>query len=277
MPSGQSFPELRGNVVGFVVVERRVDARLLLQPRDLVRAAGAAHHPAAVELCDLCHDGPDRAGCRGDEHGVAVFHGGDFRETNVGRHARQAEHTEIGAGGSLIRIDADDAFPVGDPVVAPSGVAENPGAFREIPVLRFGDFPDAAAFHRLAQSEGWHVAFRVLHPPPHVGIDGQPLVFNGELPVPDLAYVYLRGLEISLGWHSLGTFLQLDLFAPHENQAAGARAESKRQWVRGHVPGDLWKWTSRRRGGRQLQSARSQDGWPSRNRKAPSRRDISKP
>ena len=125
-----------------------------------------------MKFGNLCRDGADRTRCGGDENGVAVFQRGDFCQADVSSHPGKAEHAEIGAGGRFVGIDGDDSLAVGDPIVAPSGVAENPGPFGKIIVFRLGHHPNAAAFHCFAERERWHVAFGILHAAPHVGIDG---------------------------------------------------------------------------------------------------------
>src|SRR3546814_6972659 len=68
-----------------------------------------------------------------------------------------------------------------DPAVAPAAHVEDQVAGREAIHPAFDHLADRAAGHRLIELEAGGIAFRVVHPAAHIGIDRKPAVADAEL------------------------------------------------------------------------------------------------
>ena len=86
---GQPAREVR-----VAVVDRGVEAELLQQRPALLRPAGDADRPGALELGDLPDGRSDRPGGRGDDDGLPGLRLADLQEPGVCREAGHPQHAQ---------------------------------------------------------------------------------------------------------------------------------------------------------------------------------------
>ena len=185
-----------------LVIDHRVGAERL-DPGAFVRAPGRADHRHALGLGDLHHRRSHRAGRGRHEHHVARLGAGHVEQAEIARHARHAElpqeglhrHAEIG---QLLYVGAiDHRF------VAPAHhVLHHVTGLQAIGVA-FDHFADRAALHRRADLERRDIAFHIVHPAAHIGIDRQPAVGDANLPFAKAWRLDRDQLEIRIGRHPL--------------------------------------------------------------------------
>ena len=112
-----------------VVVERRVEAELAEQLRDLFRRARAPDHPVAAQLRELGDDAPDGARRRRHPDLVALTEAGHPQEARVRREAVGAEQAEVGLWRGVRHVEAPQRTEAterllagrDDRIVAPAG------------------------------------------------------------------------------------------------------------------------------------------------------------
>jgi len=92
-----------------LVVDRRVEAQLVGQPRALLGSARDADHTAALELRDLARGRTDRARRARDDDGVALARLAHVQQPEVRRHAGHAQRAEPALGRRDVEVDGAQA------------------------------------------------------------------------------------------------------------------------------------------------------------------------
>ena len=125
----------------------------------LLRAAGDADDPAALDLRDLADDLADRTGRGRDDHGLAGVRLADLEQPEVGGHAGHAEHAEVlRRAGPPRRSTSDHAPAVTDRVLLHAERPADVVADAEVGMLRRDHPADAAGAHHLADPDRRDVA-----------------------------------------------------------------------------------------------------------------------
>src|ERR1051325_1997895 len=122
--------------IGIAMVERRVEAKLVLDVAALVGATGDPDHPRTLALGELSGDGADRA--RGGRHdnGLAFFRLADIGETDIGGHGRHAEDAERGRDRRFGGIELHQAIAGDRAIELPAITAHCVIAFTEAGMVR---------------------------------------------------------------------------------------------------------------------------------------------
>ena len=89
-------------------------------PGELGLAAGERDRARASALGDLARDLADRAGGRGDHHGLAGLGPADLEQREIGGEARQAQVAERALDRALLRVDLAGALSVQDRILLPA-------------------------------------------------------------------------------------------------------------------------------------------------------------
>ena len=170
---GAEFLQFAEIVVGRFVIESGVEAEFVGEVGDLFIRAGNADDAATFQFRDLSHRGADRSSGAGDNDGFARLGVADIEQAEIGGQSGHAEDAQ-GCGNRLVaRADFADFRAVGDQVFLPADHAGDHVTGGEPVVFRFDDFADRLPDHHVAESHGISIRFPLVHPPPHVGIDGE--------------------------------------------------------------------------------------------------------
>jgi len=141
--------DARGNAF-VLIVDAGVKPQFIDDIPALVGAAGDADHFTALDPGDLAHNAAHRSGCAGNQHDVSFFYLPDFQDTEVSRHARHTQRTDVGRHGSKVGVNGVIICTIGDGVLlytAPAGKYVSILIFRV--VVSLDDGADGAGAHHL--------------------------------------------------------------------------------------------------------------------------------
>ena len=127
--------QARGKVRG-TMIDRGVEAKLVLHERAFLRATGDANRSRAAELSELSNEGPDRTAGRSDDHGFSRLGFANHAHTAVRGEPRHAEHAETGRDRRGSRIELAKARAGHDGVRPPSGWREDDVALDVVGMVR---------------------------------------------------------------------------------------------------------------------------------------------
>ena len=214
-----------------VVVEGGVEAELLGQPAHLLGGAGRADHLRGAEVaCHLAGERADGTGRTGHEDDVALLHLRDAGQPDVRRQAGHAEDPEVGGGRDRRGVDLPGGRGRQHGVLAPPGHVQHGVAGGEGVVVALDDLADGAALHGCVEGVGRDVGLGVVHPPAHVGVDGQEGVAHQDLAGAGRRQLGLDGAEV--GGHRFpvraGGQLDLSRGGAHAPDPASAPVRARR-------------------------------------------------
>ena len=129
MPSGQAAASLRGEIGG-PVIDRRVEAELVLHVRALLGAARDADRPGAGDLGELADQRPHRSARRRDDDRFAGRGLADHAQAAVGGEAGHPQDAEPRRHRGDGRVELAQVGAVRQRVRAPSGLGQHDVAFR---------------------------------------------------------------------------------------------------------------------------------------------------
>ena len=156
-----------------MVVQALVEAQAQ-HVRALVRPAGDAHRPCAMQLGDLPHQRPDRAGGGGDHHGLPGLGLADVEHPAIGSHARHPQDAQRGGRRRRAGRHVAQALHGQGGVFLPAGLGHHQVPGGEAFGTGLHDLADGAADHDGADLDRGRVGWRVAHAPAHVGVQRQP-------------------------------------------------------------------------------------------------------
>src|SRR5262249_34508737 len=125
----------RGQITGFAVVDRLVDAELLRKVPTLLIRTGGADDVTAVVLRNLHDDRPARAGSCGHEHALAILQLSDAKKTRISGETRHAERTQIGLDRRNRPAELRKALAARDEPLAPAVEVGDVVAGLEVPIV----------------------------------------------------------------------------------------------------------------------------------------------
>ena len=179
MPSGASSASGLARAL-LPVVEDGVESEVA-QPLELLLGPGAPDDAAARDCGHLAGGAAHGARRARYEHRLALLRQPEREHPVPGGEARHPENAERGRERGCRGVEAPQGRAVGECPLAPAELMEHPLALRVPRVAGRGDATDRAARHRLAQRERRDVRADVVHPRPHVRIDGEVRVADQHL------------------------------------------------------------------------------------------------
>ncbi|MND51640.1 hypothetical protein D3C80_426320 [compost metagenome] len=164
-----------------LVVDGAVEAELLHQVAALVRAAGDAHHAAALDPRDLSGNAAHRAGGTGNDHGFPGLWLAHVEQGEVGGHAGHAQGGEVEGQGRLVRVHLLEVARLAEEVILHADHAADVIARLELRVPGGQHLADTEGTHHFAQGHRCDVGAGVVHPAAHGGVQRQVEVFHQHL------------------------------------------------------------------------------------------------
>ena len=193
------------------MTDARVEAELVHDVVALLLRTRHPDDPMPLELRNLPHHGPHRAG-RGRHHDlIAGLQLTDFEQAGISGHARHAQHSERGGDGRGGGVQGADAPAVRQAVLLPPGAAQHEVAFREPVVPRRHHLPHRSAGHDVAQLDRRGVRRPGVHAAPHVRIERQIEGADEQLARRRLRRRRFDHPEVGLGREPVGTGVQQNL------------------------------------------------------------------
>src|SRR5262249_167962 len=157
--------------IGAAMIERRVEAELVLDVAAFVGPSRDADDPRALALCELpCH-GADRARGGGDNDGLARLRLTDIGEADIGGHSRHAEDAERGRDRRLVRLELQEAIARNRAVELPAVAAHRVVVLAKAGMVRAHHLTDDAALDDLADLDGPGIGALSADAAAHIGIE----------------------------------------------------------------------------------------------------------
>src|SRR6267142_3227400 len=167
--------------IGDSMIDRGVEAKLVLHEGAFIRAACDADGSRAGELTELSDQRPDRAAGRGDHHGFSGLRLADHAQAAVRGESRHSEHAETGRDRHSGRIELAKARAVRERVRPPSCSREDDVTFDICGIVRDEHMRHGFAGHHLADLEWLGIRLTVVHTATHVRVEGEVLHLEQKL------------------------------------------------------------------------------------------------
>ena len=194
---GRELLEPGGDVFG-LVVDARVEAELVDDPRALRRRTGDPDHAGALHLRDLAGDRPDSARGRRHQERLARLRARDAQHTHVRGDPDVPERAEHVGELHPFRHHRDRRERVRghDAVLLPAReVHEGTPEWILLGVVGLDDHPDAVGPYALADRDSGHVVAALVEPAADRGVDAEIPHFEQRLAVGERRHVALRDVE----------------------------------------------------------------------------------
>src|SRR5256712_124115 len=161
--------------IGGAMIDRGVEAELVLHEGAFLRAAGDADGSRAGELGELSDERPDRTAGRGDDHGLPGLRLADRAQAAVRREPGHSEHAETGRDWCNGRIQFAKARAVRERVRAPSCSRQDDVTFDIRGIVRDEHMRHCFPGHHLADLEWLGIRLSVVHTAAHIRVEGEVL------------------------------------------------------------------------------------------------------
>src|ERR1035438_7554198 len=203
-PVGSTAPQMFERV-SVAIIEGIVDLELIAEEAHLFFGAGTGDHLATANARQLAGRIPDRACASRHKDCLADLQVRYPVNAHPCRQAGYAQNSKVCRGPGGCCIDDLQARSRRNKRLSPPVDALDIAPYGEFLILRGDDSSDSTTFQRLTDLKWRNVGLGVIHPPAHVGIDGDAYIAHQRFPGIGVANLHSCKREIVHGGFSLRT------------------------------------------------------------------------